>query len=158
MHIQYICIDYIIYKINIMHVYINISVDITKNCLFNFASSLNNIHYGYSLLKENCFVSTYLLFLRNNCLVSKLIYTKKLKSLCCQYPLICTVNMMIQNPLRKVHFSNLTNFLFLQSNLPISSSMVLEHHILFSLFLKVDNYTIKLDNDLCVTQLKQLKS
>lgn len=61
----------------------NISADIMKNCLFNFASYLNNIHYGYSLLKENCFVSTYILFLRNNCLVSKLIYTKKLKSLCC---------------------------------------------------------------------------
>lgn len=71
----------------IMHiqwqVYINIFANIMKNCLFNFASSLNNIHYGYSLLKENCFVSTYILFLRNNCLVSKLIYTKKLKSLCC---------------------------------------------------------------------------
>lgn len=71
----------------IMHiqwqVYVNIFANIMKNCLFNFASSLNNIHYGYSLLKENCFVSTYILFLRNNCLVSKLIYTKKLKSLCC---------------------------------------------------------------------------
>lgn len=46
-----------------------------ENCLFNFASSLNDIHYGYSLLKENCFASTYILVLRNNCLVSKLINT-----------------------------------------------------------------------------------
>lgn len=48
-----------------------------ENCLFNFASSLNNNHYSYSLLKENCFASSYILVLRNNCLVSKLVYTKK---------------------------------------------------------------------------------
>lgn len=108
--------------------------------LFNLASSLNRIHYGYTFVsfEEKCLVQFHILFLLVNCLTSELTCIKKK----IKVPLLMSFNTYCQygdiKPFMVFFFPNL-KFSLLQPNSPISSSAARDHHVLFRPLLKSDN-------------------